>query len=161
MKYRKYIILMLFIIFPTNVIAQEKLDPPPSKKDKAAIITLSFENDTFIRKDNNYTNGVRIGYISSEEVPNWIEKSANLLPIINTTGAKRWGFAMGQSIFTPNDINLANPPLNDRPYAGWLYGTAILISDNDITLDTFQVTLGMVGPSSLAGHKAKTLFIKL
>jgi lipid A 3-O-deacylase len=127
-----------------EVIEQKK------EKDPEGVFSLSVENDSLLNNDSNYTSGVRLSYISPEKVPYWLEKTANLLPLLSTDGNKRWGFAAGQSIFTPNDISLQNPPLTDRPYAGWLYGTATLISDNTTTLDTFQITLGMVGPSSLA-----------
>jgi len=126
-------------------------------KDNDAIISISFENDIITNEDNNYTNGFRIAYLSPETVPYWLEKSANFMPLINSSGNKRWGFALGQNIYTPDDPLLNPPNPTDQPYAGWLYGTAMLISDNDTTLDTFQLTLGIVGPSSLADETQDTV----
>lgn len=127
-------------------------------KDKKAIITISLENDIFADEDNNYTNGFRVSYLSPEDkIPYWLNATANLIPIIDTTGNKRYGFELGQNIFTPDDISLQNPPADDQPYAGWLYSSATLISDNDKTLDTFQLTLGIVGPSALAKQTQDTV----
>ncbi len=137
-------------IYPTNS-AQPVTPANSSIKDNKAIITISLENDIFADEDNNYTNGVRLSYLSPEDkIPYWLDKTANLIPIIDTSGNKRYGFEIGQNIFTPDDISLLNPPASDQPYAGWLYASSTLISDNDDTLDTFQLTLGIVGPSSLA-----------
>ena len=33
----------------------------------------------------------------------------------------KFGYQLGQSIFTPGDLNATQPLKNDRPYAGWLY----------------------------------------
>ena len=158
MNIKKFTFLIFFLmpafslaaeIYPTNDL--KSISPANSTiKDKKGIITVSLENDIFANQDNNYTNGFRISYLSPEDkIPYWLDKTANLLPIIDTSGNKRYGFEFGQNLFTPDDISLNNPPTTDQPYAGWLYGSAMLISDNDNTLDTFQITLGMVGPSAL------------
>src|SRR5690606_31182339 len=50
---------------------------------------------------------------------------------------------------------------NERPYAGWLYTSSGLISDTGSILERMEITLGVVGPSSLAKqtqreiHKAR------
>lgn len=122
---------------------------PASKPDTDAIVTVAYENDIFANEDNNYTNGVRASYISPEnDTPNWLESAAQILPFYPDEGHSRWSLAIGQSIYTPNDITLTNPPLDDQPYAGWLYGTAGIVTDRNDVLDTFQITVGMVGPAS-------------
>jgi hypothetical protein len=148
MKMKKLLILLLAISISQSAFAAD-LTPEKKEKDLDAIITLSLENDMVFDQDSNYTSGFRMSYISPEDVPYWLEKSAGLLPLLSTDGNKRWGFALGQSLFTPNDISIKNPPKTDMPYSSWLYGTATLISDNEKTLDTFQLTLGMVGPSAI------------
>src|SRR3546814_2220516 len=51
-------------------------------------------------------------------------------------------------MFTPNDITDRNPPRDERPYAGWLYGSIGIVSDTGSRLDHLQLTLGIVGPYS-------------
>jgi lipid A 3-O-deacylase len=164
---KKYIIAATLMFFGTSALAEEIYPTTTNKpisptnspvKDTKGVWTFSLENDFFADEDNNYTNGFRASYLSPEsDVPAALINLANLLPMMNTEGNKRYGFEFGQTIFTPDDISLTNPPLTDQPYAGWLYGSAILLSDNDDTLDTFQVTLGMVGPSALGEQSQDTV----
>ena len=96
-----------------------------------------------------YTNGGRISYVSSEKnMPNYIRRAGEFLPLLNNKGKKRLDFALGQSMFTPSDITIKDSAPNDRPYAGWLYGSFGIISDSGDILDNTQITLGMVGPAS-------------
>jgi lipid A 3-O-deacylase len=121
------------------------------KEDHDAIFTFSLENDLFMGEDDNYTNGVRFAYLSPEStVPRWIEDGANLIPFFASNGHKRWHAAFGQSMFTPSDITVKTFQPNDRPYAGWTYGSVGVISDTGKRLDNLQLTVGVVGPSSLA-----------
>ena len=62
----------------------------------------------------------------------------------------RTRYAFGQDIFTPNNLSAVNPPLTQRPYAGFLYGSMGVVADSGVHLDQLQVTLGVVGPASLA-----------
>jgi lipid A 3-O-deacylase len=65
-------------------------------------------------------------------------------------GTIRTRYAHGQNIFTPSKIKLEDPPPDDRPYAGWLYGSIGLIAETGQRLDVLDLTLGIVGPASLA-----------
>lgn len=144
---RLYICLIIALLITGPALAQDK--KATTKKDDEAIITLSWENDIFAGGDNNYTNGVRLSYFSPEnDVPRFLTRTAGILPFYPHTGRSRWGLALGQSMYSPDNITLVNSPLDDQPYAGWLYGSATLITDTGSTLDTFQLTLGMVGPAS-------------
>lgn len=120
-------------------------------KDGKAIFTFSFENDVFSGQDANYTNGVRVAMLSAEnKVPKWIEHTADSFPLFARDGHKRLGIAIGQCMYTPKNITTRHLQPNDRPYAGWLYGSAAVVSDTGYRLDNVQLTLGMIGPSSKA-----------
>ena len=141
-------------IFP----AQAEETPTRLGEDDAGVYSVSVENDIFTGSDSSYTNGVRFAYVSPEgDVPVFLEDLAHSLPFFNKSGHKRWGLALGQSIYTPSNIKIRNAQSNDQPYAGWLYGTASITSNTDKTLDTFEVTLGMVGPASGAEHTQETV----
>src|SRR3546814_15174227 len=60
-------------------------------------------------------------------------------------------------MYTPDDVALRNPPLDDRPYAGWLYGSVGLIAETGRRLDQLELTLGVVGPASLAEQTQKLI----
>jgi hypothetical protein len=54
---------------------------------------------------------------------------------------------LGQSIFTPQDHGAADPSLNDRRYAGWLYTGLDFIQDSDAQqLTSLEFLGGIVGP---------------
>lgn len=123
--------------------------------------TLSFvlENDLFYNVDRHYTNGVRLVWVPDRKAvtPKWARKAASLVPWFPAKGQIRPGYALGQSMFTPDKITVADPPLRTRPYAGWLYGTIGLGVESGRQLDQFGITLGMVGPASLAEESQKTV----
>ncbi len=138
--------------------AEEPVVPERAVEDNKGVYSFSFENDIFAGGDNNYTNGVRFTYFSPEsDIPGWLENTANFIPFFAEEGHKRWGLEFGQNMYTPDDITVVGNQPNDQPYAGWLYGAATVVSDTGDTLDTFKLTLGMVGPSS--GAKGTQQFI--
>lgn len=131
--------------------ANAETTPDKWVEDDKAIISLVVENDITAGTDQNYTNGVRASWISSEaNTPYWARWFANHLSPLDATGNKRIGFAFGQNMYTPADTSRRTPITDDRPYAGWLYGTLGIVSDTGKTLDTAMLTLGVVGPASYA-----------
>jgi hypothetical protein len=58
------------------------------------------------------------------------------------------GLILAQQMFTPNGITNPNPPLDDRPYAGYLYLGGFWQREHDNTFDHLELDLGVVGPSS-------------
>jgi hypothetical protein len=110
-----------------------------------------FENDLFDNSDHDYTNGVELAYTTRlHDTPDWAVRAARWLPFFAQAGDVRTRYTIGQSIFTPRDLGARNPPLTDRPYAGFLYGAFGLVDDSGRHLDQLQVTLGVIGPDSLA-----------
>lgn len=125
----------------------------PAARDSDHILTLSVENDLFLGEDNNYTSGVRLAYLSPEDqVPDWLSRTADAFPLLSEDGHRRWHAAAGQSIFTPSNIRTKALQPDDRPYAGWLYGSVGMVSDTGSRLDNLDLTFGMVGPASLAAQ---------
>ncbi|MBD3266172.1 DUF2219 family protein [bacterium] len=120
-------------------------------REELGTFNFVLENDLFADLDRHYTNGIRFSWLSSEnQVPAFILNGANYIPIFPQETDIRVEYALGQSMFTPRDITIHNPPPEDRPYAGYLYGSVGLISDNGKRLDKLQLSLGLVGPESFA-----------
>lgn len=129
-----------------HAIAEEVL----SAERNGGTLSLVYENDWVDGgKDRNYTNGIRLSYISGAEPGDGVSKwlSRNLMGNEEQT-LWRWGLALGHSIFTPNDIKAKIPNPNDHPYAGWLYGEYILIAAQRDKASQFTFRFGMVGPSA-------------
>ncbi|MFZ5790979.1 MAG: lipid A deacylase LpxR family protein [Pseudomonadota bacterium] len=133
---------------------------PAAHADEPEQGTFNFvlENDIVSGFDRDYTNGVQLSWTSGpDRVPSWAIDAARLFPLFPETGRVRASFALGQSIYTPNDITLRNPPAEDRPYAGWLYGSIGLIAETGTRLDQLQLQVGVVGPASLAEQTQTTV----
>jgi lipid A 3-O-deacylase len=118
--------------------------------------TLLVENDLFYKTDHDYTNGLEFAYTTApDDSPGWAVDAARSIPFFAQTGEVRTRFALGQNMFTPDNLSLTNPPLASRPYAGFLYGAVGVVADTGTVLDQLQLSLGMVGPASLAEESQK------
>lgn len=145
---------MLAIASLTSVLAPLAADA--GDYPDSGIFSFVLENDLFYNTDRNYTNGVQIAWVPRvESPPDWAVRVAHQVPWFPQEGRIRHGYVLGQSMFTPRDITLTNPPVEDRPYAGWLYGTVGLSVEIGRQLDQLALTLGVVGPASLAKQSQK------
>lgn len=153
------IFLIFWIFFWSNALYAEDLlkSPPPNNHpDNKEVFNFVYENDIFNKRDDGYTNGVRLAWSSYEKPVNkWVDVVAAKLIPKSVKAKKRSSIAIGQSMFTPKNLMTPNLIPDDRPYAGWLYGSYGVIYDTDKTLDTLMVTVGVVGPLSGAEETQK------
>jgi lipid A 3-O-deacylase len=141
------------MIFLALVAVLATISLPAHAEDgtEKGTFSILFENDLFFNTDHDYTNGVELTYTTApQDTPAWAVRVANWLPFFTANTDVRTRYAIGQSIFTPSDLSNPNPPPTARPYAGFLYGAFGLVGDSGTHLDQLQVTLGVVGPDSLA-----------
>ncbi len=125
-------------------------------QDSRGTLSIIFENDIFQNTDRHYTNGVGVIWMPEQkEQPEWVYSLIDMVPWMPKQGQMRHGYMFGQNMYTPRDIRLTDPPLNERPYAGWLYGTLGVGMETDRELDVLTLTLGVVGPASLAEETQK------
>jgi hypothetical protein len=136
----------LFAALAVPALAQ--VTPAP---DPAASWNLTVENDLFGGTDRYYTSGFQFSWFSaSADPPRWLAWLGDIAtPFLPLGGRPRWGLALGQNIFTPDDTLARVPDPNDRPYAGWLYGSLILASHTRTALGALEIQLGVVGPAAL------------
>ena len=136
-------------------------------------LTARLENDLFADTDQNYTNGVSftavshdmVGKLKPECLPAPIRLHAELIRYLNPgfwTDADNPAHAQnvvvkfGQAMFTPKDFARTDLITDDRPYAGLLYvgmswNRRKHETQSEIEmLDTREITLGVIGPMSLA-----------
>ena len=126
--------------------------PAHANPASGGVITVLDENDTYSNTDRNYTNGLKLGYVrepdSTDMLGTWIKN--HLWPGSGNFHFRN-SYAIGQSMFTPRNLGISAPQPNDRPYAGWLYGSYGLVAEGDHSVTTAELELGVVGP--LAGAK--------
>lgn len=111
---------------------------------------FKLENDLFGGSDRYYTAGWQLSWRAPAYDPPRLIRWLTDLPLpLLPDGAERWGLALGQQLFTPDNTQLRNPDPRDRPYAGWLYGALTVSSFNARSYGAMELQLGVVGPSAL------------
>lgn len=165
MRRIRFCVGAILLIFSLPSLAD---DEPPHE---SWTFSFGLENDLFANTDRFYTNGIKLNWISPElqyfeDLP-WIKNreifSRQLKQIIgllphhdDPTRQRHFSFSLGQKIFTPENIRARELQVNDRPYAGWLYGDVGFYSKNKRRLDTYLIQLGLIGDISL-GEEAQDL----
>lgn len=125
--------------------------------------TVTLENDMFTGSDSNYTNGFGVSWVS-KEIGTYDEQSFvrrwgqfwSFLPFVGDPGYRTYvSWSLAQEMNTPNDITVANPPLDDQPYSGILYLDSVVYARKDRWAHAWQLKIGVVGPASQAEHMQK------
>lgn len=155
---RKYIAKTLFFI-----ALQAAIYTQASAADDERFFTFTFENDTFLRKDEGYTNGTGLtlgqaGFSSfgKENVPGWLLPLTRNLSI-STAPDKTRGIShmFFQRLQTPEDIEDREFIPDDLLYAGLLAWQGTMYSwDNNVS-DQLSLILGVVGPAALGKNTQK------
>lgn len=134
----------------------------------ADTLTAQFENDLWgSGSDKNYTHGSRFSWVTDNQL-RAVKSLAKRIPwmpaLDQQTRDIRFSVALGQNIFTPEDISRADLITDDRPYAGWLYLAGGVIRRENKggfrQLDALELNLGVVGPAAHADD-VQTQFHKL
>lgn len=148
-----YTLALIFLCFAFPAQAQnaeEEITQRLKNADDHNYLSFSFENDSIgSGKDEAYTNGVRVTYFDTEaSIPPIIYALADYIPTFDINRTTSTFFNFGQNLFTPKNISIATHQTNDRPWAGWLYGSIGLASMSKNHLDELEFTLGLVGPQA-------------
>lgn len=133
--------------------------------------TIYWENDNFgigRKTDRFYTNGVRLSLLLSDDhTPRQASEFRRWFCGHGWCGTNQQiesaSLLFGQNFYTPENITIAAPQPNDRPWAGWLYaGVGETISDVDQrTQHEFELQLGILGPGAGAGATQKFVHNRL
>lgn len=159
----RHFILLLALLAATPLTAQD---------DDPKWITLMFqgENDAIApvdQTDEFYTTGLRFyGLRNPNASPAWVEEFSQwwcrwACPL-GAYSQYSLGFAIGQQIYTPDDISIAELIPDDRPYTAWLYVALLLnMTDESATRQhTFELQVGVLGPEA-GGEWVQTEFHQL
>src|SRR5437879_2932188 len=87
---------------------------------EGSILSVTEMNDVTGGTDRHYTQGARISYLSADEAfPLWLPSFSSSIPQIGLdVQARKIGFALGQEIYTPENLKASTVITDDRPYAG-------------------------------------------
>ena len=160
-RFAVLVIVALGTLLPLNLPSAQN-----GANEKYQTLFFYLENDVFNGTDRHYTNALKLTWLSPDlteydedtRLPRWGLPILRKLPLINRPGFQRnVGLSLGQNIYTPEDISRSDLIKNDRPYAGWTYFSLTFHIKNPSQMDLFEVTLGIVGPSSLAKQTQRTV----
>jgi len=159
MKLRIFSALLALLLLPASARAEFVTGPA----DDSGALTFVFENDILgaLGTDRHYTQGMRLAYLSGEErLWGWVKSLAHKVPFYPEDGRMRSTWAIGQNLYTPEDIKTAELIVDDRPYAGWLCAAVGLVTDTRRSLDVIEFSVGVVGPAAL-GEELQSWFHEL
>ena len=133
-----------------------------------AYLSFYLDNDLFAGTDENYTNGVRLSWISGARDPEQFGPVQHGLRKLtgDVEGLKlfqkisgfrnladieyNYGTSITQLMFTPEDPDAPVSPPGESPYAGWLGIGFSLHAKDPFAINSVELSIGTVGPSSQA-----------
>lgn len=120
------------------------------------LLSVKSENDAWVGAgDGHYTNGLEVIWAFEPTADHWTTAIADLVPGWKNGEVDGVAYRLGQRIYTPDDITIAERQEDDRPWAGVLHGGLSLHDDrwHDDWFETRSLHLdaGVVGPASGAG----------
>jgi hypothetical protein len=136
----------------------------------AGDVLLQIDNDKVVDTDRHYTNGMRLAYTQTPPPgpPSKLLRygtSLGELVRFKDTQNLRVGWAIGQEMYTPENVDIYTPDPLDRPYAGWTYlglttqnlspadnRTQASFLDGFDRQDSFELDVGIIGPTSKAAQ---------
>jgi len=150
--------VLIIILFLFCDISQAENGTAKTTKGKHTIIFF-LDNDLFGGTDQYYTNGAKLtwlfpdldDYSDCRFLPGFVKKGAKKLPYGDRQEFKHnISLSIGQHMYTPVDIENKELIKEDRPYAGCTYLSFGLHNKTFYKMNSFILSVGMVGPSSLA-----------
>lgn len=136
---------------------EQKVPASVTRSAEDNVLTLTIENDLFSGEDKNYTSGVRATYLDvSSDFPEFAKDLAEVMPGFEINDTSSLFYSIGQNIYTPRDTRTRDPDPQDRPYAGYLYGSMGMFTYTDDHTDEIELSVGVVGPAAL-GEQAQKL----
>ena len=133
-----------------------------------AFLSFYLDNDLFAGTDENYTNGVRLAWLSGSRDPKafglvqrglqrLVGDSKSLKLFQNISGFQdmsnieyNYGSSITQLMFTPEDPEPPRSPPGQSPYAGWLGVGFSLHAKDAYALNSVELNIGTVGPHAHA-----------
>lgn len=149
---RAWVVVLLMVWGPGARAPARAGDPDDGSRDSAGIFTFQWENDWFGGQgtDRHYTQGLRLSYLNGEDrVWSRVARAARAVPFLPDGARIRASYALGQNLYTPENIRSTDLVADDRPYAGWLYGAIGVVATNGSILDMLELSVGVVGPAAL------------
>jgi hypothetical protein len=147
-------------------VSDQTITPNVPSEPNRSTFGLYLENDYFTGTDSGYSSGLKLSWGSGiqDEYPKdvwphrWLYPLIKHIPFEKKPDCQRnITFSLGQNIFTPEDIETKEIVEDDRPYAGITYVSLGFHNRLMRQMDSVEVSLGLVGPSSYAEECQKAV----
>jgi lipid A 3-O-deacylase len=161
--------LAVVVMFPDSALGQDANKPvckTPIGVDRPLQFGVLYDNDFFASSDRHYTSGAMLSlawgnYETANSDPCRSEQAQRIATGINglldpSLPERNFVFSVGQQLYTPSSRRRTDIQLNDRPFAGWLFGRWALHAFDTDRSQTLSLDLGVVGPA--AGGQASQNF---
>ncbi|MEN8141184.1 MAG: lipid A deacylase LpxR family protein [Thermodesulfobacteriota bacterium] len=118
---------------------------------------LMLDNDFIVRTDDDYTSGLGLGWVSAPadnwqdvEGFTWLADFNERLPLVNSRRGRTSGVTVDlvHLMYTPDNIKVAEPDPNDRPYAGVIFLGLGAHQLDEKRADEWEFIFGHVGPDT-------------
>jgi len=164
-------LILFFVALVVSMLSQASHAEASDKnvdKQRDGWYSLTFENDAFgvvEKSDDGYSNGIAFawGYAPSDtfadiDMPDWI-RSISDWTYLNGSDDNSYSvnYAVMQGMYTPSDLEEEALIEDDRPYAGTLLWATRIHSFDSRVANSLGLTLGVVGPASLAEQSQKVI----
>ena len=127
-----------------------------SDHHKTGYFGVVVENDVFVSdRDRHFSSGIRLDLVPKKET-SFLGLNGLMKRLMGSTGASRQFLSLGQDMHTPEDLSRTDLIVDDVPYAGWLYLTMGRSRPTDRFTERLSLTIGIIGPASLAGKLQHT-----
>lgn len=119
-------------------------------------VSFTVENDMFVPGDDTdryYTQGMKLSVLTGDLEGGPLSNAiVALLPGEADDWTLRTTVGFGQHMYTPENKRAFTPDPDDRPYAGWLYGSYGGLAFQDNQAAGLELQVGVVGPEAHAGQ---------
>ena len=141
--------LVLWVIITSTTAV-----PGHAELTDVAGVQVYWDNDAFAKShktDRWYTNGIRVAFTYNKpptvEAAKLLQNASELLLWDEVKPTLTYSF--GQSMYTPGDITIPGPQINDRPWAAFLYYGVTAHAVKETEFRTSELKIGLTGKYAL------------
>ena len=126
----------------------------------AQTLIIQHDNDEWGGKETDweYSQGTRVTWLSPKLAETNLAQAISLmLPGLDFDATLAAGLGGGSAYYEPRSLTVTTPIADQRPYAGYLYGSALVNAEADNHLTSWRLDAGVIGPAA-QGEETTQLF---
>ena len=161
--------LLVFIMLSGGMVLPVQAEVRKEASDAGAFCRVEIGNDAFLKEDSNFTSGLSIQFfddLKAADGENFGSGNAFNWPLrwVNGNRKSGWireGYAVGQLLVTPGDLQAETWEEGELPYGSTLTLSKIWQFFNEQEQRALQLTAGLLGDESAGGRIQEFVHSKL